>query len=157
MAFNELKIDPPSPRAYKKMIKVIIMELKEYFENSSGKGVLATANSDGEVDAAIYSKPHVMDDGTIAFIMRERLTYKNLQSNPYAAFLFIEDGAHFNGIRIYLKKLKEDTDTELIKKMSKRYLTPEEDKAKGPKFLVYFKAEKILNLIGSEKPDINMP
>jgi hypothetical protein len=138
-------------------LKVIIMELKEYFENSSGKGVLATANSDGEVDAAIYSKPHVIDDGTIAFIMRERLTYKNLQSNPYAAFLFIEDGAHFNGIRIFLKKLKEDTDTELIKKMTKRYLTPEEDKAKGPKFLVYFKAEKILNLIGSGEPDINMP
>jgi hypothetical protein len=138
--------------------KVIIMELKEYFEASSGKGVLATANSDGEVDAAIYSKPHVMDDGTIAFIMRERLTYKNLQSNPHAAFLFIENGAHFNGIRIFLKKLKEDTDTELIKKLRRRtLLTPVADYAKGPKFLVYFKAEKILNLIGSGEPDINMP
>lgn len=133
------------------------MELKEYLENSSGKGVLATANSKGEVDACIYSKPHVMDDGTLAFIMRERLTHENLQSNPYAAFLFIEDGAHFSGIRIFLKKLKEETDTEKIKKMTRRSLTPDEDKAKGPKFLVYFKAEKILNLIGSGKPDINMP
>lgn len=32
--------------------------LKFYFENTKGTGVLATADSDGKVDAAIYSRPH---------------------------------------------------------------------------------------------------
>ena len=44
------------------------MTLKEYFEDRSGTGVLATADGEGKVDAAIYSTPHVLDNGTVAFI-----------------------------------------------------------------------------------------
>jgi hypothetical protein len=40
--------------------------------------------------------------------------------------------------------------------MTRRSLTPEEDEAKGPKFLVYFKIEKALNLIGSDHPPITL-
>jgi len=32
------------------------MELKEYFETTEGSGILATADSDGLVDAAIYRR-----------------------------------------------------------------------------------------------------
>jgi hypothetical protein len=48
------------------------MTLKEYFDQKHGVGVLATANAEGKVDTAVYSSPHVFDDGTLAFIMRER-------------------------------------------------------------------------------------
>jgi hypothetical protein len=130
------------------------MTLKEYFHSTSGIGVLSTADSAGKVDAAIYSTPHVFDDGTLAFIMRERLTHLNLQSNPYATFLFIENVPGYSGLRLVLKKLKEDSDSTLIAKMTRRSLTPEEDKQKGPKFLVYFKIEKILPLIGSGESGI---
>jgi hypothetical protein len=41
------------------------MELKEYFEQTHGRGVLATADSDGKVDAAVYSRPHILEDGTL--------------------------------------------------------------------------------------------
>jgi len=59
----------------KKVIrKEVPMELKEYFENTEGSGILSTADSDGKVDAAIYARPHFMDDGTVALIMRDRLT-----------------------------------------------------------------------------------
>ena len=34
------------------------MELKEYFESAKGVGILATADSKGHVDAAVYSRPH---------------------------------------------------------------------------------------------------
>ena len=64
------------------------MQLQEYFENASGVGVMSTADSGGKVDSAIYARPHVMADGTIAFIMRDRLTHPNLQENPYAVYLF---------------------------------------------------------------------
>jgi len=73
------------------------MDLKAYFENTRGIGVMSTANSDGWVDSAIYSRPHVMDDGLLAFIMRDRLTHSNLQSNPHAAYLFVEQGAGYRG------------------------------------------------------------
>ena len=100
------------------------------------------------VTSAIYSKPHVFDDGTIAFVMRERLTHENLKSNPYASYMFIEEGYGYKGIRLFMKKIKEDTDNELIQKMKRRHLTLEEDKSKGPKFLVHFRVDKILPLIG---------
>jgi len=32
--------------------------------------------------------------------------------------------------------------------MKRRHLTPEEDKAKGPKFLTHFRVERITTLIG---------
>jgi hypothetical protein len=125
------------------------MKMKEYFSVSSGTGVLSTADSSGKVDAAIYSTPHVMDDGTVAFIMRERLTRENLRSNPFAAYLFIEDGPGHKGIRLFLKKAREDDNPELIAAMTRRKLTPELDAEKGPKHLVYFTVEKVLPLIGS--------
>ena len=118
---------------------------------------MSTADSGGKVDAAIYARPHVMTDGTIAFIMRERLTHKNLQENPYASYLFIEAERGYKGLRLFLKKVREDQDTDLIAQMTRRSLTPEEDEAKGPKFLVYFEIEKALDLIGSGNPQITLP
>jgi hypothetical protein len=125
------------------------MTLKQYFESASGTGVLSTADGGGKVDAAIYSTPHVMDDGTVAFIMRERLTHENLRSNPFAAYLFLEEAPGHKGIRLFLKKAREEDDPELIAAMTRRNLKPELDAQKGPKHLVYFTVEKVLPLIGS--------
>ena len=128
--------------------------LKQYFETASGTGVLSTADAGGKVDAAVYSTPHVMDDGTVAFIMRERLTHENLKSNPYAVYLFMEDAPGHKGIRIFLKKTREDDNAELIASMTRRHLRPELDAQKGPKHLVYFTIEKVLPLIGSGAPPV---
>ena len=130
------------------------MTLKEYLYNISGRGVLATADAEGRVDAAIYSKPHILDDNTLVFIMRDHLTHHNIGSNPYATYLFIEDGPHYRGIRLFIKKVREDSDPDLLAKMTRRHLSPEQDKARGPKFLVYFRLEKILPLIGSGESGI---
>ena len=124
------------------------MMIKEYFKGSTGTGVLATADAGGRVDAAIYSTPHVMDDGTVAFVMLERLTHKNIQSNPFAAYLFMEDAPGYKGIRLFLKKIREDDDPELIATMT-RWLKPGLDAQKEPRHVVYFAVEKVLPLIGS--------
>ena len=126
--------------------------IKEYFAVVAGTGVLSTADADGRVDAAVYSTPHVMDDGTLAFIMRERLTHENLKGNPFAVYLFLEDAPGHRGLRLYLKKLREDDDPELVRSMTRRHLTPEQDTQKGPKHLVYFTIEKALPLVGSGEP-----
>lgn len=121
------------------------MDLKNYFENTKGVGVLATADADGKVDAAIYSRPHVMDSDTVAFIMRDRLTHHNLQSNPYAAYLFMEEGEKFVGKRLFLTKIREEQNTDLAYKLRRRKYV--EDKQE-PLFLAFFRIDKILPLIG---------
>lgn len=125
------------------------MKLKDYFEEKNGVSILSTADSDGKLTTAIYSKPRVLEDNNIAFIMRERLSYRNLQTNPHAAFMFIEESAGYQGIRLFLKKIREDNDPEIIQKMTRRNLTLEQDKQKGPKHLVIFSVEMILPLIGT--------
>ncbi|MBU4178188.1 MAG: pyridoxamine 5'-phosphate oxidase family protein [Desulfurivibrionaceae bacterium] len=130
------------------------MDMKEYLESTAGRGVLATAASDGRVDAAIYSVPHVLEDGAVAFIMRDRLSHRNIQENPHASFLFMEDGPGSRGVRLFLKKIKEETDPATIKSLMRRHLTPEEDQARGPTFLVSFAVEKVLPLVGEDPAKI---
>ena len=122
------------------------MENQAYFENHKGIGVLATADASGKVNAAIYSRPHILEDGTIAFIMRDRLTHLNIQSNPSATYLFKEDGQGYKGKRLYLKKIREEEDSELIQKLKRRSY-PDTDEKK--RFLVVFELEEELPLIGS--------
>ncbi|MGE5237878.1 MAG: pyridoxamine 5'-phosphate oxidase family protein [Chloroflexota bacterium] len=125
------------------------MNLKEYFDTARGRGILATSDGDGKVGIAVYSRPHVMDDGTLAFVMRERLAHRNVTINPHAAYMYIEDGPGYRGVRLFLRKVGEEIDPELISKMTRRWLTPEEDRAKGPKHLVVFAVDSALPLIGT--------
>ncbi|MGM0656753.1 MAG: pyridoxamine 5'-phosphate oxidase family protein [Thermodesulfobacteriota bacterium] len=120
------------------------MELKSYFESTDGTGILSTADSNGNVDAAIYSRPHFLED-KVAFIMRDRLTHKNLESNPHAVYLFIENGPGYKGKRIYLTKVKEEKNSERIASLKRREKdsNPDEDK-----FLVFFEFNSERPLVG---------
>ncbi|MHB8790776.1 MAG: pyridoxamine 5'-phosphate oxidase family protein [Desulfobulbaceae bacterium] len=129
------------------------MNLHEYFATAKGTGFLATASAEGKPDIAVYSKPTIMEDGTLAFLMRARLTHAYLQENDHAAYAFIEDGGGYKGIRLFLKKTGEDTDHERIAQITRRHLPAEEDAARGPKFIVYFQVEKVLSLVGGTELD----
>ena len=122
------------------------MGLKEYFEHSKGTGVLATADSSGKVDAAIYARPHFLEDGKIAFIMRDRLTHHNLQSNPHATYVFVEDGPGYKGKRLFMTKAGEEENTELLKSLRRRQYP--DDKGES-RFLVFFELDDTLPLIGA--------
>jgi hypothetical protein len=78
--------------------------------------------------------------------MRDRLTHHNLQSNPYAAYLFVEEGPGYKGKRLYLRKVSEEENSERIESLSRRAY---KDEKPGSRFLVSFEAEKVLPLIGS--------
>ena len=121
------------------------MELKEYFESTQGIGVLSTADKNGKVNAAIYARPHFLEDGSVAFIMRDRLTHHNIQSNPHAAYLFVEDGPGYKGKRLYLTKVREEEDGELIESLRRRSYKDDKDKKR---FLVLFKLDDTLPLLG---------
>ncbi len=127
------------------------MTLNEYFENTAGMGVLATADGEGLVNAAMYARPHVIDEANIALIMSDRLSHLNLQSNPRALYLFKEEGG-YRGRRLYLTKTKEEKDSPLIPQIRRRK-TPEwgGKYAEESKFLVFFHIDRTLPLIGGEK------
>jgi hypothetical protein len=126
------------------------MKLSEYFENTKGKGVLATSDSSGYVNAAVYAGPHFTNEDTVSFIMAEKLSHDNLKSNPHATYLYIEDGGNYVGKRLYLTKIKEEMNSELIDTLRRRkhYITHDEYYHEN-KYLVTFRIDKVLPLIGS--------
>ena len=124
------------------------MFLKEYFEKTEGTGVLATANSDGKVDAAVYASPHFPEDNdhTLAFIMSSRLSYQYIQTNPNAVYVFMEKGKGYQGKRIYLVKTGEDASDETVEKMRRKPCRHSEDVS--DKQVVYFRVENERPLVG---------
>ncbi len=122
--------------------------LRQYFQQTKGTGVLATASFSGSVDAAVYEEPNFIDDETIAFIMPDHLSHKDLDSNPHAAYLFVESGSKRKGARLYLTKIREEKDSEQICKLleQKHYKVPAAP-GNTPLFLVYFRIDRTRNLI----------
>lgn len=127
------------------------MNLEKYFSEITGLGVIATANNKGEVNTAVYAKPHLLNDHTIALIMRDRLTRKNLQSNPLANYMFIEDQQGFHGVRLSLRMQDESTDSELIALLSRRESSASPVSEEETRYLVTFKVEKALTLVGGNE------
>ena len=128
------------------------MDLRSYFKDTDGLGVLSTADAKGKVDAAVYSRPHVMDDDTVAFIMADRLTHANLQDNPHAAFLFKEEGQGYNGVRLFLTKTGEERDTELLYSLRRKKYGCEDLETDKNRFLVFFKVDRTHPLVGAGDP-----
>ena len=128
------------------------MKLSEYFEGATGLSILSTADSAGAVDAAVYAKPHFIDEETVAFIMADRLTHHNVRQNPRACYLFKEAGDKYTGRRLYLKMTREIQDPLLVGEM-RRKKYPEVAGKYGDenKFVVYFRIEKVLPLIGDKQ------
>ena len=122
------------------------MNLGEYFNQTKGRGVLATADAEGKVNAALYARPHFMDDDTVVFIMAERLTHENLQSNPWATYIFIQEGEGYKGKRLYLKKVNEEQNDQLISEICRKCDYSHYDL--HTRYVVSFNLEKVLPLIG---------
>ena len=125
------------------------MDLLTYFETTKGLGVLSTADGEGNVDSAVYARPHILEDGTLALIMRDRLSHHNLESNPKAAYLFVEEGPGYKGKRFFLTKVGEEADQEKIHSFRRRSSKDSETGSSEAKFLVYFRIDKELPLIGT--------
>ena len=79
-------------------------------------------------------------------VMRDRLSHHNLQTNPHAAYLFHEEGPGYKGKRLFLTKIREEKDTDLLKSLRRRQYP---DKDGEDRFLVFFKVDQELPLVGS--------
>ena len=127
--------------------------LAEYFENTSGRGVFASADGQGNVDAALYARPHFSAPDELAFIVADRLTHANLQQNPKAVYLFMEDGEGYQGKRLFITKLEESEDKEVIQGMirgNRCCHCSDESLKKDKHFVVYFKLDAVRPLVGDK-------
>jgi len=125
------------------------MSLTDYFTNAKGLGILATSDSQGNVNTAIYSRPYLIDEEKVAFSMLERLSYSNVKSNPKAAYMFIEAGEGYKGKRLYLTVTGEAEDPERIKEIKKQHERAKDSDDKV-RHLVYFTVDRIRPLVGDK-------
>lgn len=127
------------------------MKLNEYFDNIKGVGVLSTADAEGKVNAAIYGRPYFTEEDTIAFIAADRLTRANLKVNSSAVYLFKEQDS-YEGKRLYLTKICEEKDSPIIKEIRRKKHDDSKIRGKAEsRFLIYFKVNKVLPLVGDGK------
>ena len=81
-------------------------QVMEMFNRETRIGALATANANGDVNAAVFGSPRMIDEDTVIMAIGDNRSFKYLQENPKASFIVIEPGeapATWKGVRLYLK------------------------------------------------------
>jgi hypothetical protein len=92
-------------------------KLMEYFNKQPRLGSLSTADKEGNVDAACFGSPRMVDEKTMVMGLGKNRTFANLQQNPHAVFMIMEPGAslpQWKGIRVYLKLIACETTGEKL-------------------------------------------
>ena len=127
------------------------MDLKEYFESTDGLGILSTADGDGNVDSAIYATPHILSEDRIGFIMRPRLSLKNVQQNPKAVYMYIEKGPGYQGRRLYLEKTYQEDDPEKVQQYRRTSHGHGGDESEAS--FVHFRITHVRPLVGDKEQE----
>ncbi|WP_348303244.1 pyridoxamine 5'-phosphate oxidase family protein [Methanothrix sp.] len=81
-------------------------KLMEYFNRQPRLGVLGTASKDGIVDVAVMGSLQMIDEKTITATFARGRTFANLQENPNAVYMIMNQGSEildWKGIRVYLR------------------------------------------------------
>ncbi len=86
--------------------------LMEYFNKQPRLGTLSTADKNGNVNAAYFGSPSMVDGKTIVMGTGSNKTYANLRENPNGVFLLMEPGESlpsWKGVRVYVKMIADET------------------------------------------------
>jgi hypothetical protein len=81
-------------------------QVMEMFNKQTRIGALATANENGDVNAAVFGSPRMIDEDTVIMAIGDNRSFKNLQENPKASFIVVEPGTSpttWKGARLYLE------------------------------------------------------
>jgi len=87
-------------------------ELMALFNKRPRIGALSTANSNGDVNAAVFGSPQMIDENTIVMGIGKNRSYNYLRENPKAVFILMEPGAgpmEWKGVRVYLESAGIET------------------------------------------------
>lgn len=87
-------------------------ELMEMFNKRTRIGALCTANRQGDVNAAVFGSPYMIDENTVVMGIGNNRSFKYLKENPKAVFILMEPGktpSEWKGARIYLEAIDIET------------------------------------------------
>jgi len=129
------------------------MDLVKYFDENNGVGILGTFQTDGAIDLALYAKPVMVDENTIALVMKQRQSHENLKTYLQAAYLFLAEGSGYNGLRLHLTKLREESNRAMIAELRKKRPSMFAESDDSQKFLVFFQVDRIRPLVGEKFPE----
>ena len=88
-------------------------ELMALFNKYPRIGTLSTANTEGEVNVAVFGSPRMIDENTIVMGIGQNRSFRNLERNPKAAFIVMEPGEtvmDWKGARVYLEATDMETE-----------------------------------------------
>ena len=81
-------------------------QVMKMFNKKTRIGALATSNKNGDVNAAVFGSPRMIDEDTVIMAIGENRSFQYLQENPKASFIVIEPGdtpTQWKGVRLYLE------------------------------------------------------
>lgn len=81
-------------------------QVMKMFNKKSRIGALATANKTGDINAAVFGSPRMIDEDTVIMAIGDNRSFQYLQENPKASFIVIEPGespTDWKGVRLYLE------------------------------------------------------
>ncbi len=76
------------------------------FNKKTRIGALATTNKNGDVNAAVFGSPRMIDQDTVVMAIGDNRSFQYLQENPKATFIVVEPGdspTQWKGVRLYLE------------------------------------------------------
>ena len=97
-------------------------ELMDLFNKRPRIGILSTSNNVGDVNAAVFGSPQMIDENTVVMGIGENRSFRNLQRNPKAAFIVVEPGEtvmDWKGARVYLEAVDMETSGEFYDQIKK--------------------------------------
>jgi hypothetical protein len=113
-----------------------------------GKGIIASSDAEGRVNIAVYARPHVVDERTLAWGMTEGRTWSCVKGNPRAAFLYLYPGPGYAGVRLslVLKELRNEGEMlEEIRTRTAEIVSPAA--AAAVNHVAFFEVEEVRPLV----------
>ena len=92
-------------------------QVMKMFNQKNRIGALATADKSGNVNAAVFGSPRMIDEDTVIMAIGDNRSLQYLQENPKASFIVIEPGAapmEWKGARLYLEMASFERYGELL-------------------------------------------
>ncbi len=122
------------------------MNLEEALK-PGGRGVMATASKNGEVNTAVYAVPHIVDGETLAWGMTDGRTWNNVRENPNAAYTYFAAGEGYRGVRIGMSFVRSEDSGEMLEKIRERAGAVSPVNPQAVKQVAYFKVTETRPLV----------
>jgi len=120
--------------------------VKGFLQAEGRSNVLATTDTAGKVNLAVFGSLALADDETVVVMVGDNRTYANLQANPLASLLVslhAKTGMQQEGCRVYLKVRSMEDGGKMFDEIKGKVRAKVGDAAEMLKHLVWFDIEEV--------------